>query len=184
VKWFGTSTREEFERFVSDVTVGLLRTGYLMTWDLGEAENLVQETLLRAAMRWPTIRGMDYPRAYVRRILVNLAIDSSTERSSRSRVEIYGGDEDPLVHVADREGEGQLLQIEARSEILGLLARLPLRQRAVIVLRYFEDLSEADIATQLDWPIGTVKSTASRALESMQRTLYAQRLAGGPAMNE
>jgi RNA polymerase sigma factor (sigma-70 family) len=77
-----------------------------------------------------------------------------------------------------------LLQIEARSEILGLLARLPLRQRAVIVLRYFEDLSEADIATQLDWPIGTVKSTASRALESMQRTLYAQRLAGGPAMNE
>jgi RNA polymerase sigma-70 factor (sigma-E family) len=184
VKWFGTSTREEFERFVSDVTAGLLRTGYLMTWDLGEAENLVQETLLRAAMRWPTIRGMDYPRAYVRRILVNLAIDSSTERSSRTRAEIYSSDEDPLIHVADRDGEAQLLQIEARSEILDLLARLPLRQRAVIVLRYFEDLSEADIATQLDWPIGTVKSTASRALEAMQRTLYAQRLPGGSAMNE
>jgi RNA polymerase sigma factor (sigma-70 family) len=127
---------------------------------------------------------MDYPRAYVRRILVNLAIDRSTERSTRNRAEIYSGDEDSLVHVADRQGEAQFLQIEARSEILDLLARLPLRQRAVIVLRYFEDLSEADIATQLDWPIGTVKSTASRALEAMQRTLYAQRLPGGSAMNE
>jgi RNA polymerase sigma-70 factor (sigma-E family) len=183
VKWFGTSTREEFERFVSDVTVGLLQTGYLMTWDLGEAENLVQEALLRAAMRWPTISKMDYPRAYVRRILVNLAIDSSHRRSSRSRAEI-SGDEDSLVHVADRDGETQVLQIEARSDILGLLAHLSLRQRAVIVLRYFEDLSEADIATQLGWPIGTVKSTASRALTAMQRAVYAQRLAGDPALNE
>jgi RNA polymerase sigma-70 factor (sigma-E family) len=184
VKWFGTFTREEFERFVSNVTPGLLRTGYLMTWDLGEAENLVQETLLRAAMRWPTIRGMDYPRAYVRRILVNLAVDSSHQRSSRSRAELYSGDGDPLVHVADRDGEAQVLQIETRSDLLALLALLPLRQRAVIVLRYFEDLSEADIATQLGWPLGTVKSTASRALEAMQRAVSAQRLAGGPAVNE
>jgi RNA polymerase sigma factor (sigma-70 family) len=64
------------------------------------------------------------------------------------------------------------------------LARLPLRQRAVIVLRYFEDLSESDIATQLGWPIGTVKSTASRALAAMQRSLCAERLVGDPALNE
>jgi RNA polymerase sigma-70 factor (sigma-E family) len=185
MKRLGTSTREEFDRFVTDVTAGFLRTAYLMTWDLGEAENLVQETLLRTALRWPTIRGMDHPRAYVRRILINLAIDSSVERSSRAKAEIISsGDDDALARLVDREGEAQLLQIEARSEIFDLLAGLPLRQRAVIVLRYFDDLSEADIAAQLDWPIGTVKSTASRALEALQQKLYTQRLAGDPAVNE
>jgi len=180
VKWLtGASARKEFEQFVSELTAGLLRTGYLMTWDLSEAENLVQETLLRAAMRWPTIRGMKYRQAYVRRILVNLALDGSIQRS-RTRAEISHDHGPPLDLLADVDGDAQLLQIETRSEILCLLAGLTLQQRAVIVLRYFEDLSESDIASTLGWPVGTVKSTASRALEHLQQVVSEERRSGDP----
>jgi len=183
MKWLaGTGARKDFEQFVSEITAGLLRTGYLMTWDLSEAENLVQETLLRAALRWPTIKGMEYRQAYVRRILVNLALDGSIQRS-RTREEISHVHDPPLDLLADPVGDAQLLQIETRSEILCLLADLSLRQRAVIVLRYFEDLSESDIASTLGWPVGTVKSTASRALEQLQRAVIEKRT-GFPVVNE
>ena len=183
MKWLAGSARKDFEQFVSEITAGLLRTGYLMTWDLSEAENLVQETLLRAAMRWPTIRTMEYRQAYVRRILVNLALDGSIQRS-RKRAEISHVNGPPLELLADLDGEARLLQIETRSEILRMLADLPVRQRAVIVLRYFEDLSESDIASTLGWPVGTVKSTASRALEHLQRVATEERRTGYPAVNE
>jgi RNA polymerase sigma-70 factor (sigma-E family) len=184
MKWLaGASARKDYEQFVLEITAGLLRTGYLMTWDLSEAENLVQETLLRAAMRWPTIRGMEYRQAYVRRILVNLVLDGSIQRS-RNRAEISHVQGPPIDLLADLDGDAQLLQIETRSEILCMLADLPLRQRAVIVLRYFEDLSEADIASTLGWPIGTVKSTASRALEHLQRVVTEGKRTGHPVVNE
>ncbi|HWE08611.1 MAG TPA: sigma factor, partial [Solirubrobacteraceae bacterium] len=67
--------RQEFERFVAEATDALLRTAYLIVWDLAEAEDLVQECLLSVARRWPRVRTMDHPRAYARRMLVNLALD-------------------------------------------------------------------------------------------------------------
>jgi predicted RNA polymerase sigma factor len=72
--------QRDFERFVTDSTGRLLRSAYLMTSDLAEAEDLVQETLLRVARRWPRVRAMEHPAAYARRILVNLVIDGAGTR--------------------------------------------------------------------------------------------------------
>jgi DNA-directed RNA polymerase specialized sigma24 family protein len=73
--------RADFERFVADSSDTLLRTAYLIVWDLGEAEDLVQETLLEVARRWPRIRRMELPIAYARRILVNRALSGSPRRT-------------------------------------------------------------------------------------------------------
>jgi DNA-directed RNA polymerase specialized sigma24 family protein len=75
--------RADFERFVADSSHALLRTAYLIVWDLGEAEDLVQETLFEVARRWPRIRRMERPLAYARRILVNRALRGSARRTRR-----------------------------------------------------------------------------------------------------
>jgi DNA-directed RNA polymerase specialized sigma24 family protein len=77
----GAPARREFECFAAEASAGLLRTGYVVTSDLAEAEDLVQETLLRTAKRWPRMKRMDYPLAYARRILVNLALWGAHERA-------------------------------------------------------------------------------------------------------
>jgi RNA polymerase sigma-70 factor (sigma-E family) len=164
----GDRVRGEFERFVAGQADELLRVGYLLVGDLAEAEDLVQECFLRVARRWPRVRGMDHPGAYARRILVNLALDGS-KRRSRWRDEL-----------ASRDGQrpegyaGEVAASDAgvaNSELTAALAALPPRQRAVLVLRYFEDLSEAQVAVVLDCSVGTVKSTASRALARLRQTL-------------
>ena len=73
--------RADFDRFVADSTDTLLRTAYLIVWDLGEAEDLVQETLFEVARRWPRVRRMERPIAYARRILVNRALSGSARRT-------------------------------------------------------------------------------------------------------
>src|SRR6185312_9100293 len=77
--------RADFDRFVADSSDALLRTAYLIVWDLGEAEDLVQETLFEVARRWPRIRRMERPIAYARRILVNRALGGSARRTRRRR---------------------------------------------------------------------------------------------------
>jgi RNA polymerase sigma-70 factor (sigma-E family) len=163
-------TRIEFERFVESCAGDLLRTGYLIVWDLAEAEDLVQETLLRVARRWPRVRRMDQPIAYARRILVNLAIDDGKRRSRRRR-ELEPPEGAPLGAHADEAATRAFAALDARAELLGALAVLPPRQRAVLVLRYFEDLSEAQTAQTLDCSVGTVKSTASRGLTRLREAL-------------
>jgi RNA polymerase sigma-70 factor (sigma-E family) len=154
--------RAEFEKFVADSADGLTRTAYLIVWDLQEAEDLVQETLLQVARRWPRVRRMDRPVAYARRILVNLAL-AGAECRSRRRHELTGEPAaDRLAHVEDANGH---------DELLGALAALPPRQRAVLVLRYFLDLPEAEVAAALKCSLGTVKSTASRGLARLEQTL-------------
>jgi RNA polymerase sigma-70 factor (sigma-E family) len=162
--------RVEFEHFVDGCAGDLLRTAYLIVSDLAEAEDLVQETLLRVARRWPRVRGMDQPVAYARRILVNLAIDDA-KRRSRRRGELDSPDGAPLDAHADEAATRVLDTLDARSDLLGALALLPPRQRAVLVLRYFEDLSEAQIAQALGCSSGTVKSTASRGLSRLREVL-------------
>src|SRR5271167_5007002 len=134
-------TRVEFERFVDGCAGGLLSTGYLIVWDQAEAEDLVQETLLRVARRWPRVRKMDQPVAYARRILVNLAIDDAKRRVRRRR-ELRPADGARLEAHLEQASAVTVGAIDARAEMLGALALLPPRQRAVLVLRYFEDLSE------------------------------------------
>jgi RNA polymerase sigma-70 factor (sigma-E family) len=163
-------TRVEFERFVDTCAGELLRTGYLIVWDMEEAEDLVQETLVRVARRWPRVRSMDQPVAYARRILVNLAIDD-TKRRLRRRRELEPPDGARLGAQADETATGMFEAFDARAELLGALAVLPPRQRAVLVLRYFEDLSEAQTAQTLNCSVGTVKSTTSRGLARLRETL-------------
>jgi RNA polymerase sigma-70 factor (sigma-E family) len=160
-------SRREFDQFVAGAADELLRTAYLVVWDLAEAEDLVQESLVRVAKRWPRVRSMDHPVAYARRILVNLALDGA-ERRARRRQELNG---QPPEDRADESSSQDLRRVDASAEIVTALGTLPPRQRAVLVLRYFVDLPEAEVATVLGCSVGTVKSTASRGLARLAQEL-------------
>src|SRR6185312_8530316 len=157
--------RADFDRFVADGSDTLLRTAYLIVWDLGEAEDLVQDTLFEVARRWPRIRRMEHPIAYARRILVNRAL-SGTVRRGRRRQELAAPmPSERADHVVRAE------QIDVQDELMDALAALPPRQRAVLVLRYFLDLPEAEVAAALKCSLGTVKSTASRGLARLEQAM-------------
>jgi RNA polymerase sigma-70 factor (sigma-E family) len=133
-------------------------------WDEVEAEDLVQECLLKVARRWQRIRRMDHPRAYARRILVNLAVDGARGRARRrSELEPQAG---PSLIAVD-----PLSALDTRAELLQALGELTARQRAVLVLRYFNDLTEAQVAEVLGCSPGTVKSSASRGLARLREAL-------------
>jgi RNA polymerase sigma-70 factor (sigma-E family) len=162
--------RQEFDAFVAASAAPLLRAAYLVVWDEFEAEDLVQECLSKVAKRWPRVRTMESPRAYARKILMNLAIDSGQRLSRRSSE--LGVPESVLDEVrTDSAAARELDSVHTRAELRTALAALTARQRAVLALRYFEDLSEAETARALGCSVGTVKSTTSRALGSLQQTL-------------
>ncbi|HWE59616.1 MAG TPA: SigE family RNA polymerase sigma factor [Solirubrobacteraceae bacterium] len=156
---------DDFDEFVAGSAESLLRTAHLITWDASEAEDLVQECLLKVARRWPRVRRMGQPMAYARRVLINLAVDGS-ERRSRRRVEL-----DTAHVLADDPARDTLADLDTRDELLAALAGLTARQRAVLVLRYFNDLSETDVAELLGCSTGTVKSNASRGLARLREVL-------------
>ena len=165
--------RRQFEVFAAGVTDGLVRTAYLMTGDPAETEDLVQEALLRVARRWRRVHVMDHPAAYARRILVNLVIDGQERR--RRRNDELDSAEDGVDAWADESAAGALRAIDGRSEFRMALATLSPRQRAVVVLRYWEDLPEAQVAELLGCSVGTVKSTASRGVVQLRRVLAPRR---------
>jgi RNA polymerase sigma factor (sigma-70 family) len=101
--------------------------------------------------------------------LVNLALDGK-KRRTREREELASDDRLPFVELAENAA-ANITAVEAQSELIAALAALPPRQRAVLVLRYFEDLSVAQVAAILDCSLGTVKSTASRGLARLRQTL-------------
>lgn len=163
-----------FDDFVAANTAGLLRTAYLVTSDEGEAEDLVQECLLRVAKRWRRIRVMDQPLAYSRQVLVRLAFRGSKQRARR-RSEL----DSDLIEIGVVSAPIELLG--TREELRAALRQLAPRQRAVLVLRYFNDFSEAQIAEALDCPPGTVKSTISRSLAQLHDQIQPESL---PARSE
>ncbi|HEY1511882.1 MAG TPA: SigE family RNA polymerase sigma factor [Solirubrobacteraceae bacterium] len=154
----------DFDQFVAAHVNELLRTAYLIVWDEAEAEDLVQECLLKVARHWPRIRRMDQPRAYARRILVNLAVDGARGRARRR------GELEPEA-AASSIAVDPLPALDTRAELLQALSELPARQRAVLVLRYFNDLTEAEVAEVLGCSPGTVKSSASRGLARLRKAL-------------
>ena len=149
----------DFEEFATAALPALLRFGHVLTGDPLRAEELVQQALVSTWVRWRTIQH-DQPHAYVRRAMVHT--HTSWWRRSRR--------ESPLPDGFDvRAAEGP--DVDERDRAFAALRKLPPRQRAVIVLRYYEDLSEADIARVLGCSPGTVKSQASRALRTLRATL-------------
>lgn len=160
-------TRRAFERFVAESSDPLLRTAYLIVWDLADAEDLVQECLLTVARRWPRVCRMDHPRAYARRVLVNLALDGRGHRA-RWRQELEAP---PSAWAQLAANDQRLAGVEVRRDLIDGLAALAPRQRAVLVLRYFEDLTETQVAAVLGCSVGTVKSTAARGLMRLQASL-------------
>jgi RNA polymerase sigma-70 factor (sigma-E family) len=149
-----------FREFVATSGSRLLRTAYLLTGDRGHAEDLVQLALERTASRWSGLAGS--PEAFARAVLLHAATDRWRRRRARVQ-EVFDEVHEPRV----TDGTDQLL---LRRALFAALRQLPPQQRAVLVLRYFVDLSEKETARELDVSVGTVKSTASRALERL-RTL-------------
>lgn len=166
------TSRREFDRFVETSADGLLRAAYLITWDRAEAEDLVQECLFRVARRWPRVRKMDHPGAYARTVLVHRALDDE-KRRTRRRAELQQSAAGRADEHEDDASALVLGRVEASADLLRALGELPPRQRVALVLRYFEDLSEAEVANAMGCSVGTVKSTTSRALERL-RSLTAQ----------
>lgn len=157
-----TPGREQraFEAFVAGASGRLMRTAYLLCGDRGHAEDLVQTALFRTARRWR--RARQQPEAYARRVLVNLAKDR--RRSLGRRVgEVTMDGVDAVVPAGN--------DVLERDRLLAAVRELPAGQRAVLVLRYFEDLSVAETAAALDCSEGTVKSQTSRALDRIRGVL-------------
>jgi RNA polymerase sigma-70 factor (sigma-E family) len=152
-----------FDAFAASTTDGLLRTVSLIVWDPSVAEDVVQECLLQVVRRWSRVRRMAYPYAYARRIATNLAI-AAAERLSGERAELAAA----LFEPVDASSGPAFEQVDQHHDLDAALGRLPPRQRAVLVLRFFEDLSEAQTAEVLGCSVGTVKSTCSRALDRLR----------------
>jgi RNA polymerase sigma-70 factor (sigma-E family) len=177
-------TRIEFERFVASDGDCLLRTAYLITSDLPEAEDLVQECLLRVVRRWPKVRTMKHPSAYAQRILVNLALDGRHRRARRWQelLRVDGLSEAEQALRSDDRLAGMTTTWEVDGDLRDAVRALPTRQRVILVLRYFGDFSEAEVANTLGCSVGTVKSTTSRCLARLRGALESSATDGAPAL--
>ncbi|GII63378.1 RNA polymerase sigma factor [Sphaerisporangium krabiense] len=171
-------TEDEFRDFVTSRWRALQRTAYLLTGDHGRAEDLLQIALVRAHRRWSRIED---PELYVRRVVINLNVAWWRRRrvpeQLTDRVPEPGASGDP--HAG----------LDLREELWTAVLRLPPRMRAVLVLRYFEDLPEAEVARVLGCSPGTVKSQTSRGLDRLRDALRdpgrertTNERAGGPGM--
>ena len=152
---------EGFAQFIEARQLALQRTAWLLTNDWALAQDLVQTALARSWPYWERIRRRDDPEIYVRRVMVNTW---STWRRRRWR------SEHPSAELADQADAGDLAgEVITRVAVASLLAALTDRQRAVVVLRLFDDLSEAQVAVILGCAAGTVKATMSQAMDRLRR---------------
>ncbi|MDI2125208.1 SigE family RNA polymerase sigma factor [Yinghuangia seranimata] len=148
-----------FHEFVQSQWARLVRTAYLMTGDYAEAEDVVQTALARAGAAWRRIQASERPDAYVRRILVNC----NNNRFRRKVPQLLFGTTPP-----DVPGPDPIPGIDQRDALRAALVNLPARQRAAVVLRYWEDLPEAEVALIMGCSVGTVKSQAARGLAKLR----------------
>jgi RNA polymerase sigma-70 factor (sigma-E family) len=167
--------RESFEQFVEGSSSRLLTLAMLLTThNRADAEDLLQTVLERAYRRWRQIcRGGD-PAPYVRRMLVNAAVDRGRLLRRRPQQSLAIEDSAGLLRPAHMAASDQTAAIEDKDLLWRALAQLPVGQRAVLVLRYYEDLSEAQTAAVLGCSVGSVKTQASRALSKMRATVGQQ----------
>lgn len=151
------ATDREFEEFVAASWPRLLHTAKLLTHHDHAAEDLLQTVLMRVYASWPKLR-LDEPHAYTRRALVNAYVDGWRRRTPPTP---------DLGEVALAQRDGSEV-VHDRDQVLRLLTTLSPRERAIVVMRYYLDVSEVDVARDLSVSVGTVKSTASRALAKLR----------------
>ena len=154
---------EDLEAFVTARGAALRRFAYLVTGDRQRAEDLVQSALARVLRDWPRVAAMEHPEAYLRQVLVREHLSWRRRRLSTEVVTDV---------VADR-GDGSDFTTTAaeRDAAWQLLTGLPPRQRAVLVLRFYEDLDDAAVARLLGTSESTVRSNAARGLATLRRAV-------------
>lgn len=155
--------QEDFEEFVVAALPGLLRFGVVLTGDRHRADDLVQTALVKTMRRWRSI-DHEQPVAYVRRVMVNTHV-SGWRRGRRESLLPQGFD-------AAAGGDAESAY-DDQDQLARGLAALPPRQRAVVVLRYYAGLSEAEIADTLGCAPGTVKSQSAKAMRTLRAVLTA-----------
>ena len=151
--------RNEFREFVGTRGRSLLRSAYMLTGNLADAEDLVQSALAKTYQAWERIQDRKALDGYVRRAMVNTHISWWRRR----RVDEYPTDDIPDQPAADTSGNSELHDTLQRA-----IDKLPQRMRAAVLLRYFEDMTEAEVADILGVSQGTVKSTVSRAVAKLR----------------
>lgn len=156
------SAEEQFTEFVRAHCDSLFRTAYLMTGDYQRAEDVLQSALVRIYQRWPRIDAMASPLAYARKVVLSQASSWWRRRSSH---------ESPMQAVTDRPVDDRADSVAEHDRVWRAVLSLPPRQRAVTVLRYYEDLSEAQIAATLGIAPGTVKSNSHAAMRRLAQLL-------------
>ncbi len=155
-------TTEDYTAYVEGAWQRLFRTAYALTGDVRQAEELLQSTLVKVFVSWRRVSRADSRDAYVRRMMVNQA--TSGWRSRRHRAEVLS----PEPRASDEAIPSFDSDLAASDELWQLVQALPARQRAVVVLRYYEDLSEREIGSVLGIAPGTVKSLAHSAMGKLR----------------
>lgn len=153
---------QEFHDFVASRSQALLRTAYLLAGDWATAEDLLQTALTKTYLAWRRLGGIEAVEPYARRVLVNTATSWWRRRWHGER---------PTEVLPDRAAPDRLDEQLQRDALWTYVKQLPARQRAVLVLRFYEDMSEADTARLLGVSAGTVKSQCSRALATLRKRL-------------
>lgn len=154
----GNERDEEFTLFVQDSSARLLRYAYLISGSHDDAQELVQQTLVKVYSNWELIRDHAAAEAYARKIVT---------REHVSLWRRWGNRERPTTEFEDEAVENP--DVELKDAVWRALQQLGSRQRTVVVLRFYEDLSEADIAEAMGSSVGTVKSQLSRALANLRK---------------
>ncbi len=159
---------QEFREFVAARSKSLLHTAYLLTGDWEQGRDLLQTALASTARRWSQLRDRQQPETYVRRALYHAQVD-------RFRLLSWGRETvtDTLPERAFGQGADWADSVVERQDIMAALRQLPKRQRAVVVLRYFEDRPDPEIAAILGIAQGTVRSQMHKALITL-RTAFAE----------
>ena len=153
-----------FAEYVSARSAALHRAAYLMVGDVGLAQDLVQEALIRTYMAWPRLREPAHAEAYTRRAITTIAIDWARRRASTER---------PSDRPPDTAAPGHADSVAEQTWLWQCLQQLPVRQRVAIVLRYYEDLTETQTAQAMGCAVGTVKSTVAAAMARLRGLLGA-----------
>jgi RNA polymerase sigma-70 factor (sigma-E family) len=156
-----SKTQVDFDEFVAVRGAALLRLGVALTGSVPEAEDLLQEALARCYVRWRRLSAVDNVEGYVRRVIVNQHISRRRRKSFRTQELVDAHDQ---VTPDGSEGVATTLTLRAA------LTLLPVRQRVVVVLTYYEDLPDAQIAAALACTVNTVKSHRAKALQSLRRS--------------